>query len=101
MTGRAEQAAAWMYRGLWGVLVDLFKVPQEPPSLPAQGDDKIDSFKPAKGYLRYMKMWFWIVFVITDVIFMIGYIAAAIALSVAGLWWVALALLPFALFIIL
>jgi membrane protein YdbS with pleckstrin-like domain len=101
MTGRAEQAAEWMYHGLWRVLVDWFRVPKEPPTLPAREGEYLASFRPAPGFLKYLKFWFWIVLLVVDVVLTAAYIAAAAALVIAGLWWVALLLLPFALFVII
>lgn len=101
MTGRAERAAEWMYHGLWRVLVDWFRVPSEPPTLPASEGEYLASFRPAPGFLKYLKFWFWIVLLIVDVALTAGYVAAAVALVIGGLLWVALLLLPVALFIII
>jgi membrane protein YdbS with pleckstrin-like domain len=89
-----------MYRGLWGVLVNLFKVPQNPPTLPAHAGEQVQSFRPAEGYLRYMKLWFWIALFMIDIALTAGYIAAATALCMNGLWWVSALLLPIALAVI-
>jgi len=101
MSGSSHRAAAWIYRGLWRVLVDLFRVPREAPTLPSVGAQPARSFQPAEGYLRYLKFIFWVVLGITDIAFTIGYLAAAITLWMNDLWWVALLLLPIALFIII
>jgi membrane protein YdbS with pleckstrin-like domain len=101
MSGRAERAAAWIYRGIWSTLVNLFKVPAEPPTLPVRRGEFIRSFQPSIGFLRYLKFWFWLVLFLTDIAFAIGYVAAAAALCLAGLWWVSLLLLPVALFLII
>jgi membrane protein YdbS with pleckstrin-like domain len=100
MTGRAGRAAEWMYHGLWRVLVALFRVPKEPPTLPAREREYLASFRPAPGFLRYLKLWFWIALLAVDVALTLGYVAAAAALVVGGLWWLALLLLPVALFVI-
>jgi len=100
MSRRSEAAAAWMYRGIWKVLVDFFRVPAEPPTLPARAGETVQSFQPAEGFLKYLKFWFWIVLFSTDIVFTVAYIVIAGALIAAKLWWVALLLLPVALFII-
>jgi membrane protein YdbS with pleckstrin-like domain len=101
MSGRSERAARWMYRGIWSVVVHWFHVPDQPPTLPVKPGEFILQFPPAEGFLRYLKFVFWVVLGITDIALTIGYLAAAIALTIAGLWWVALLLLPIALFIII
>ncbi|MDY7109339.1 MAG: PH domain-containing protein [Planctomycetota bacterium] len=98
--GRTDRTARWIYRGLWRVLVDWFRVPGDPPTLPVRAGDHLESFRPAPGFLRYLKLWFWIVCLIIDLALLIGYIIAAVALLAAELWWVALLLLPVALAII-
>jgi membrane protein YdbS with pleckstrin-like domain len=100
MTGRAERAAEWMYHGLWRVLVGWFRVPKEPPTLPAREGEYLSSFRPAPGFLRYLKFWFWLVLLLVDLVLTAAYVAAAVALVIGGLWWVALLLLPVALFVI-
>ena len=105
MTARAarpaERAAEWMYHGLWRVLVDWFRVPREPPTLPARQGEYLASFRPAPAYLRYLKFWFWLVLLLVDLGLTAAYLAAAAALFIGGLGWVALLLLPFALFVII
>src|SRR5215213_2997075 len=100
MTRRAERAAEWMYHGLWRVLAGWFRVPKEPPTLPAREGEYLASFRPAPGFLRYLRFWFWLVLVAVDVGLTAAYVAAAAALVIGGLWWVALLLLPVALFVI-
>lgn len=101
MSKTAEQAARWMYRGIWAVIVDWLRVPADPPTLPAHSSESVQSIHPAEGFLRYLKFWFWIVLLTLDIALTVGSIAGAIALWLAGLWWVALLLLPPALFIII
>ena len=39
MSDRVEKAAEWVYRGVWKVLSDWFRVPERPPTLPvAEGE---------------------------------------------------------------
>jgi membrane protein YdbS with pleckstrin-like domain len=99
MTGCTGRAAEWMYRGLWSVLVGWFRVPAEPPTLPAAEGEYLARFRPAPGFLRYLKFWFWLALLAVDVALAAGYVATASALVAGGLWWVALLLLPVALFV--
>jgi membrane protein YdbS with pleckstrin-like domain len=55
-----HSASRWVYRGLWGVLSGLFRVPKEPPALPALGGHQPTSFQPARGFLTYLTIQFWI-----------------------------------------
>ncbi len=55
MTGTVDRAAAWMYRGVWGVLTEWFRVPAQAPTLPAGTGEVLQSFRPSGGYLRYLK----------------------------------------------
>ena len=64
MTG-ANEPAARVYRGVWAVLAGLFKVPRQPPTLTPAGDD-VESFRPAPGFLSYLKFQFWIVLLLID-----------------------------------
>ena len=45
MNGRVEQASAWIYRGVWRVLVDLFHVPEHPPTLPCEPGETLQVFR--------------------------------------------------------
>jgi membrane protein YdbS with pleckstrin-like domain len=82
--GAVDRAAAWIYRGLWGILVDLFRVPREPPTLPARQGESIQTFNPAPGYLAYLKFWFWIALFTMDVGIIGGWIAICFASPIAG-----------------
>jgi membrane protein YdbS with pleckstrin-like domain len=101
MSGRSEKAARWMYRGVWSVIVHWFRVPEQPPSLPVKSGEFIAQFPPSENFLRYLKFIFWIVLGLTDIALTIGSLVALIALFIAGLWWLALLLIPIALFIII
>lgn len=101
MNAKLQTTSASLYRGIWDALVRWFKVPGEPPTLPVRQGEFIMSFRPAEGFLRYLKFWFWFVLALTDIAFAAAYVGASIALVIAGVWWVALLLLPVALFIII
>jgi membrane protein YdbS with pleckstrin-like domain len=94
MTPQADKAAVWIYEGLWAVLVQWFRVPKEPPTLPIASGDRVESFRPAPGFLSYLKLWFWIVLLLIDLAIFIGWIAVTVAL-----WWLGLILAIPALFI--
>lgn len=88
MSAHAERTARWMYRGIWAVLVSLFRVPAEPPTLPASHGEVVQTFQPAPGYLRYLKFLFWILLWPMDIVIAVAWIAIFIALP-----WLALILL--------
>jgi membrane protein YdbS with pleckstrin-like domain len=68
-----EEATVWVYRGVWGILTQWFHVPAQPPTLPVSATDSLKSFRPAPGFLRYLKLQFWLAL-------------AAIDLAIAGAW---------------
>jgi membrane protein YdbS with pleckstrin-like domain len=63
-------------------------VPREPPTLPALDGERIEGFRPATGYLKYLKFWFWLLLWPMDVAILV----AMIVIFVAN-WWVGLLLL--------
>lgn len=88
MSAHAEHAAQWIYRGIWSVLVDLFRVPAERPTLPVKPGEFILSFQPDEGFLRYLKFWFWILLWPMDIAIVIAMTAIFIAV-----WWLGIILL--------
>jgi membrane protein YdbS with pleckstrin-like domain len=88
-SGHVEQASRWIYRGIWGILVLWFKVPDRPPSLPVPPGESLDTFRPAAGYLRYLKLWFWLGLVLIDGLILTGWLAVS---AVSPRWGVILAL---------
>ncbi len=80
-----ENATAWVYEGVWAVLSNWFLVPKQPPELPVGPGEPHQSFRPAEGFLQYMKLQFWIgVFVLSSLIFF-GWLVLTIASPVAGI----------------
>jgi membrane protein YdbS with pleckstrin-like domain len=71
-----DRAAAWIYQGVWAGVVALFRVPPEPPTLPAAGE-AVRALRPAAGYLRYLKFFFWLALVPGDILPLIGWVAVA------------------------
>jgi len=89
-TGKVEQLAAGIYEGVWKVLAEWFDVPRDAPELPrSAAGGHYSAFKPSPGYLRYLRMWFWILAIFIDV----GLIACWVIILVVE-WWVALLLFP-------
>ncbi len=85
MKDRVEQVSKWFYRGTWGVLTRWFKVPDRPPTLPTRAGEKAESFQPAEGFLRYMKLTFWIGLMLFDVAILVGWLVILAASPLAGL----------------
>ena len=84
MSRPVEEAAAWIYRGVWASIVSLFRVPPHPPTLPVEGED-VRSLRPAPGFLRYLKFFFWLLLVPGDVIPIAVWAAIAIPFPALGL----------------
>jgi len=86
MSRRVEEATAWVYRGIWGVLTGWFRVPSGPPSPPGRLDEESRSFRPSSGFLRYLKLKFWLVLVIVDVAIFAGWLALFVFRPKLALW---------------
>jgi len=98
MSRRVEEATAWVYRGIWGVLTGWFRVPSGPPSPPGRLDEESRSFRPSNGFLLYLKLKFWLVLVIVDVAIFAGWLALFVFRPKLALWLapvaVAIAVVP-------
>ena len=81
----AHRVADGSYRGVWIVLRDWFRVPSEPPSLPAPSDGGVRSFRPAPGFLRYLSFQFWILLALFDGLILVAWILITIAMPIVGL----------------
>ncbi len=75
MTGGVQRSSEWIYRGIWRVLVECFRMPQQPPSMPVEPLGFCHTFHPSLRYLAYLKMYFWIVLVAIDLAMLGGWIA--------------------------
>ncbi len=84
MPSATDRAAEWIYSGIWGFLVPWFRVPAEPPSLPHSNTEPAHAFKPARAFLRYQKLFFWIALIAIDVALTIAWIAVLIASPILG-----------------
>ncbi|MBC7785230.1 MAG: PH domain-containing protein [Burkholderiales bacterium] len=80
-----DRAARWFYRGLWRFLVDWLRVPEDRPSLPVEPGQFHSSFRPAEGFLRYLKFGFWIGLTLFDGILAITLIVIYVASPIVGL----------------
>ena len=83
MSHTVDAAAAWIYRGVWASIVALFRVPPEPPTLPSSGET-VHSMRPSAGYLRYLKLLFWVAFLPGDIVPFLFWLAIAIAFPIVG-----------------
>lgn len=79
MSARVERISARFYQGLWGVLTRWFRVPQEPPRLPAVEGELVEAFQPAEGFLRYLTFRFWVGLLIMDGLIMTGWLICLVA----------------------
>ncbi len=88
----ARRASQWCYSGIWGVVTHWLLVPSEPPRLLGADDQRVQHFRPADGYLRYLKFYFWIGLVAIDVALTIAWIVIFVASPIAGILITPLAL---------
>jgi len=86
MTHNVERAATWMYRGVWGILTRWFRVPEHPPSLPTLPGEVLQSFRPAAGFLGYLKLKFWVVFSLNAALIIVIWVAVTAARPWIGAW---------------
>jgi membrane protein YdbS with pleckstrin-like domain len=72
--GTTDRAAAWVYGGIWAVLTRWFHVPQDPPLLPTHPGEQCEAFQPSAGFLRLLKLKFWIALVAIDALIVIPWL---------------------------
>lgn len=92
MTHNGERAATWMYRGVWGVLTKWFHVPEHPPSLPVLPGETLQSFRPSEGFLRYLKLRFWLLLVFWITAIFVAWASVSVARPWIGIWLTPIAL---------
>jgi membrane protein YdbS with pleckstrin-like domain len=93
-----DRAAAWIYRGIWRAIVDWFRVPEAPPRLPDVGEaaDRVDAFKPAPAFLKYLKVYFWIGLVLIDAMILVPWVVLMVNRPTIGMlvapvaWFIAI-----------
>jgi membrane protein YdbS with pleckstrin-like domain len=79
-----ERASRWIYQGIWGVLVKWFRVPDEPPKLPVLHAGRMESFRPSEGFLRYLKLQFWVAVAAFELVVIVGWLIILAVSPVAG-----------------
>ena len=79
------RAAEGIYRGVWAGLRRWFRVPQDAPSLPIHAGGHVEALRPAPGFLRYLKLQFWILLALIDVLLIGAWIVILIASPTIGL----------------
>lgn len=79
------RASQWCYRGIWGVVTQGLLVPDEPPHLAGADDHSIQAFRPAEGFLRYLKFFFWIGLVALDFFLILGWLILLFSVPLAGI----------------
>ncbi|MCA9107927.1 MAG: PH domain-containing protein [Planctomycetales bacterium] len=73
-----------LYSGVWGVLSSVFRVPQEPPSLPHFDGAAYEAFKPSPGFLNYLRLQFVSGLIVAGVLLLIGVGSISVANFLAG-----------------
>lgn len=84
-SSRVDQACRWIYSGVWAVLVRWFRVPKEAPTLPVAAGETLEAFGPAEGFLRLLKLKFWILLVLIDFAIFVAWLVICIASPLAGM----------------
>ena len=79
------RASQWCYQGAWGIATKWFYVPAEPPHIQGADDDSVRSFRPSEGYLRYLKLYFWIGLAAIDIALTIAWLVLLIMLPLIGI----------------
>lgn len=79
-----QPAAEWVYRGVWKALADWFRVPERAPRLPTGPNETVRAFHPSKGFLRLLKVEFWIICLLIDGAILVGWIALTVFHPVVG-----------------
>ena len=92
MSQALVRASEWLYHGIWAVLVRWFRVPAEPPTLPAVAAEPIQSYRPAAGFLRYLKFQFWLLLIVIDGGLLIVWLVLLVLVPLAGVLITPLAL---------
>lgn len=87
-----RRASEWCYKGVWATMTRGFRVPEKPPIVVGGDDAHVNAFRPSEGYLRYLKLFFWIGLVIIDIGLISSWIALLVAFPVVGIvtapvWW--------------
>lgn len=73
MSHVVEKSAEWIYRGIWRILVEWFRVPDKPPMLPSAMRGELRVFHPSRRFLTYLKVVFWLALVLVDAAILAGW----------------------------
>lgn len=84
MSHQVDAAAAWIYRGVWASVVQLFRVPDDPPTLPVAGEP-VRSLRPSAGFLGYLKFLFWVALIPGDILPVLAWAAVGFAVPILGI----------------
>ena len=79
------RASKWCYRGVWAGLTRWLKVPEQPPSIRGADDEWTRGFRPAEGFLKYLKFFFWLGLVAFDGILFLLWIILLISVPWLGI----------------
>lgn len=74
-----QQQTSWIYEGVWGMLTNVFCVPRVAPVLPTIDREEIVSRKPSPGFVRYLKLQFYIGLAIAIIVLSVGSIIVVAA----------------------
>ncbi len=80
-----ERAAQWVYTGLWRILAGWFRVPRQPPTLPAAASESVEAFGPAPEFLRYLKFLFWLLMLPMDIPVLAIWVVMLVVVPIVGL----------------
>lgn len=92
-----------MFHGTWRLIAPWLMVPTDVPTMPRRGhspagepNEAVESFKPADGFLRYLKFWFWLFLWPIDILLLGVWV-------LLGVWniWIGLAAGPLMLVLII
>mgnify|MGYP002622921604 CR=1 FL=1 len=85
MSTHFEGASGRLYEGLWGILARWFRVPTEPPTLPAAPGESMSTFRPDPAWLRYLKLKFWVGAAVAVFVVLLNSLAVTVAEPWVGL----------------
>ncbi len=80
MKDYAAEGCRWMYAGLSGMLVEWFRLPAHPPTLPAHAGEEVESFRPSLAWLDYLKLKFWLGLIPLGIFLAVGLVVVLISI---------------------
>ena len=80
-----RRASQWCYQGTWQIVTRWLKVPEDPPLLRGADDERVRSFRPSEGYLRYLKFFFWIGLFAIDIVLTVAWLVLLFVMPVVGI----------------